>query len=193
MMLILDLPPLSRARLISLGAHPRNSLSHAAVIAAQEGNARLLSLLIINGADPKDESSACPLELAARHGHEQCVALLLPHITNPDRLYQALKGAAKFGFLECATLLANALGPGTHFQQPLMLACIGSHRSTAEFLMPLVEPSAEFPDMFAIVAWAKQGAHHRAGAFLEILAERMLLNSDLPDPNPSAPQSKSRL
>lgn len=196
---IFGLDPLRRARLISRGADPGASVSAAAAIAAREGNAPLLTLLIAYGAfsqpqppiEDAGERPERPLELAVLAGHHDCVEMLIPHASPGDRL-AALDAGASVGDLECCELLARFIPPCPLFAQPLISACDMGHRRIADLLASRVRPSEHFPDLLAIAAWAKK--NNRPGsALLTSLAETKILSECSGDPAGSSLKSSARL
>lgn len=199
---IFSLDPIRRARLISRGADPRASFSTAVAIAAGEGNAQLLTLLIAYGAfsqeprfaEPIDDGEThakCPLELAVRAGHHDCVEMLIPHFLPGDRL-AALDAGAWGGQLECCVLLALSIPPSPLFSQPLISACDMGHRRIADLLASRVRPSEHFPDLLAIAAWAKKD-NRPGAALLASLAETKILSECSGDPAGSSLKSSARL
>ena len=87
--------------------------------AAARGNRVRLNELLIDGANPNwcDENGFCPLRVASKNGHLECVHALLQAGATPDAVCRAhgattatapILSAVSYGRADCARALVNA-------------------------------------------------------------------------------------
>ena len=100
--------------------------------AAQNGAIQALNHALREGANPQRDTpfQHNALQCAARNGHLECLARLLPL---SDHIDDALRLASRNGHSECLALL---LPHATHFNESLMFAAQNGHTDCVDLLLP---------------------------------------------------------
>ena len=128
----------SAARILSANAFARESCSEALALAARNGHAECVKLLI-PVSDPKHGGSRA-LRRAARYGHHECVSLLIPvsdaHAERPS----ALSLAAEKGHVECVNLLIPEANSQRRCSLALALAAENGHADCVKALIAACDP-----------------------------------------------------
>ena len=116
-------------------------------MAAQEGRAGVVRLLLGAGADPnkvRDKYGTFPLFMAAQNGHSEPVRLLLEGGADPNKVVPGVDAfplliAAHNGHAEVVRLLLDAGADPNKVEKggdfPLLLAAAGGHRQSVEYLL----------------------------------------------------------
>ena len=155
---------------------PKANESRALSWAAHNGHAECVKLLI-----PVSDINACSksLGLAARFGHTECLRLLLP-VSHPDDRPQALQDAIDYRNNECAKLLIPA--QGSLLKSKNTLASVFFHgRADLLSLMlacePLILTGFNTPRQREI---AIANGHANLARLLSSVIEQEALSADLP-------------
>lgn len=160
--------------LLFQGADPKAELSRALRLAAKNGHAECVALLLPIS-DPKALNSHA-LCLASFNGHAECVDLLLPFSDSEAAMPVALSWAAEAGHAECVKRLLSRESPSpenslTANPRPLHLA-IGAGRASVVALMLASEPSlAELVDFDQACSHAVALGRHELAATLLSFSE----------------------
>lgn len=105
---------------------------------------------------------ALPLQAAARHGHAECVRLLIP-ISDPQANdSRALLLAAGNGHAECVRLLIPVSDPTVDHSWALRLAAENGHEECVRLLLPMSKPDASFAALY----WAAFFGHAECAKIL---------------------------
>ena len=184
------------SNLLGQGADPKAELARALRLAAKNGHAECVALLLPIS-DPKALNSHA-LCLASFNGHAECVDLLLPFSDSEAAMPVALSWAAENGHAECVKRLLSRESPSPENAlmanpRPFHLA-IGAGRASVVALMLAHEPSlAELID-FELAHWAAadRGHHELAALFLSIVERSEISTSAKASPVPM-PAALARL
>ena len=140
-----DLEGLSR--ILAQGADPRHNNSLPICLAAENGHAECVKLLIPLS-DPKSRDSMA-LVLAATSGHAECVRLLIP-VSDPEaNASNALRWAAINGHAECVKLLIPASGPLLDNKKALAAALKCGNADTLSHMLASEPLLFDGQDLFA--------------------------------------------
>ena len=127
------------ALLLALVAKPcskqHRSAGHALVLAASNGHAKCVELLI-PATNPKADSSSA-LREAAASGHSECVKLLIPVSDPKAGCSIALRETAASGHAECVELLIPVSDPKVENSMPLRWAIANDQAECARLLAPV--------------------------------------------------------
>lgn len=128
------------------------------VTAAEAGDKDKVLELLASGADPRSRDSAA-LRVAASHGHEECVRLLLP-VSNPNASaahvpLAPLMEAACAGHVECVRLLLPMSDTKARGSLALRVAVQNGHVECARLLLPVSDAAAD--DCYALRVAALNG------------------------------------
>lgn len=125
--------------------HESNS---ALCVAAERGFVELVQLLAplaIAAAYEPANHTHCPLILAARYGHVECVDALLPFFRPSQNQSSALAEAASNGHAQCVQSLIPHSDPSSNFSLAICEAIENGHSHCVDLLMPsllLLSPEA---------------------------------------------------
>ena len=133
--------------ILALGADPRHNNSLPISLAAENGHAECVKLLIPLS-DPKSRDSLA-LVLAATSGHAECVRLLIP-VSDPEaNSSNALRWAAVNGHAECVKLLIPASGPLLQNKTVLAAAMTCGNAETLSHMLASEPLLLDGQDLFA--------------------------------------------
>ena len=136
------------SNLLGQGADPLFCDSRALVLAAREGHAECVKLLIPISDPEATESLA--LALAARRGHVECVKLLIP-VSNPKANdSSALLQAAYHGRSDCVELLIPVSNPEAKDSEALAMAAEAGRLECVRLLIPFSNPNAQSSDALCL-------------------------------------------
>lgn len=114
------------------------NLAHA----AGQGDAATLAALLAQGGDPTANGSTA-LCWAAKHGHAECVELLIPCSDARSFNSYAIRQAASRGHLECVKLLIPVSDPKADNSYALLWASVHGHIECVKLLIPFSDPKAD--------------------------------------------------
>lgn len=102
---------------------------------ASAGDLARMAALFEELSYPEENASAC-IQRAARHGHADCVAFLIPRARQGSQHSHAMRSAALHGSVECVQLLLPVSDPSADNSAALRAAAENGHFECAKLLLP---------------------------------------------------------